>query len=197
MHRDSMMTTPNDTLGRLIAWSRDRTMPLHLDLGCGTGRFLHQAAAQLPDHRFVGIEIDGVRAARSANRVSSQQNALVVAGDAHFVLPMLPRGSVSYAHLYFPTPPRWNTTSDSLLDGKVFAELHRAMTGGAVLRLATDVRAAFELGNNLLLQEAFVPTTWMPPLPALPRGLLVNSDLELTSRRAHAFINFSQFIKHG
>lgn len=81
--------------------------PVELDIGCGRGLFLFNAAVSTPDTNFLGLEIDYREGRRTATRLMKRDlpNARVVGGDAKKVLSeMVSPHSVQAAHVYFPDP---------------------------------------------------------------------------------------------
>ena len=62
----------------------DRLAPLEIEVGSGKGLFLDTAAAEFPDHNYLGIEVARRYARFTAARLARGQrtNARVLEGDA-------------------------------------------------------------------------------------------------------------------
>ena len=96
-------------IGPHLRWNEffGNDLPVELDIGCGRGLFLFNAAVTTPDTNFVGLEIDYREGRRTATRLMKQNlpNARVIGGDGTSVLAsMIEPGTVQGAHVYFPDP---------------------------------------------------------------------------------------------
>ena len=81
--------------------------PVELDVGCGRGLFLFNAAVTTPQTNFLGLEIDYGEGRRTAMRLMKKdlRNACVIGGDCRIVLTeMIAAESVDAVHVYFPDP---------------------------------------------------------------------------------------------
>lgn len=98
-----------DDIGDSMQWSEffGNDNPVELDIGCGRGLFLFNAAVDHPDINYLGLEIDYREGRRAARRLLKRNlpNARVIGGDCRIVLTQLiARHSVQAAHVYFPDP---------------------------------------------------------------------------------------------
>ena len=61
--------------------------PIHLEIGCGKGKFLAAAAQAFPDVNFIGLERDPaiLAAAARLNRVTGGVAAAYVVGEAEYM----------------------------------------------------------------------------------------------------------------
>lgn len=94
-------------------WSQvysDWSKPLHLDIGCGWGRFLLQMAQVAPEWNYLGLEIrETVVQEAIANRDRSEfSNLHYIFGNANYSLPgllaSLPVGTLQRVSIQFPDP---------------------------------------------------------------------------------------------
>jgi tRNA (guanine-N7-)-methyltransferase len=135
--------------------------PVELDVGCGRGLFLINAALARPECNFLGLEIDYTEGRRAARRLwkRSLPNARVLGGDARVALAQfVPRGSVSAIHVYFPDPwwkrkhMRRRLVTDEFIDlaaaalipGGLFHSWTDVEDYFGVIRALLDHHAAFE-----------------------------------------------------
>ena len=117
-----------------------RSVPLHVDLGCGDGSFLCEMAQQFPKTNFLGIERLTKRVEKVRRKAEKIENVRVLRADTLFAVRyLLPESSVETFYLLFPDPwPkrrhqfRRTFTRDSL---DVVAD---ALEKHGVLRVATD-----------------------------------------------------------
>jgi len=80
--------------------------PVELEVGCGKGLYLRNAAKVNPGHNFLGIEIARKYAFYGAERISKLglTNVRIIPGDALLLLKRVPDASTNTVHLYFPDP---------------------------------------------------------------------------------------------
>ncbi len=98
-----------DDVGDHIDWSEffGNDNPVELDIGCGRGMFLYNAASANPDINYLGLEIDYREGRRGAERLLKREmpNARVIGGDCKIVLTkLIAPHSVGAAHVYYPGP---------------------------------------------------------------------------------------------
>ena len=79
-----------EDLGDAINWSEffGNDNPVELDIGCGRGLFIFNAALKNPNVNYLGLEIDYRDGRRTATRFLKRemQNARVIGGDCNIVL---------------------------------------------------------------------------------------------------------------
>ena len=135
---------------------------LHLDMGCGKGAFLAEAAARDPEALYVGVDAEPICVAYAARAVSEAgvANAVVVPamGDA------LPRifapGEVDVIHLNFPTPfPRKKEAALRLTAYERLMEYRELLAPKGILRLRSD-SAPFVAWSRVQLANAGFSLTW-------------------------------------
>ena len=120
-----------------------RRAALEIELGAGRGDFIIEYAAARPERDFLAVELAAsvarVLALRAARR--GLDNLRVARMDARTLVNlMLPAGSLSACHVYFPDP--WLTLSQRKhrMFSIGFAErLKRVLAPGAIVHVATDV----------------------------------------------------------
>lgn len=131
-----------------------KDQPLELDLGCGRGLFLVNAAVANPNTNYIGIEIDYREGRRTARRLKKRTlgNARVLGGDARLALDSLfEENSISAVHVYFPDPwwkrkhRRRRIFTDSFLE-----LVARVMKPGGELHSWTDVGEYFQVIQALV-----------------------------------------------
>jgi tRNA (guanine-N7-)-methyltransferase len=150
-----------------------RPAALEVEIGSGKGDFILERARQMPERNFLAIELGGsvyqwlaVRCMRSG-----LTNLRVIRADARTVLNlMLPSGSVSAFHIYFPDPwPKSRHSKHRLFTATLAAGLARCLEPEGRLYLATDVDWYFE-HIVAILAEAGFRMTEEPPMGAVRTG---------------------------
>lgn len=143
-------------LPRPVDWAElfGNDQPVELDVGCGRGLFLFNAAGRRPDVNFVGIELDYREGRRAARRLHKRQmpNARVWGGSVHEALDHhVPSASVAAIHVYFPDP-WWKKKHRRR---RVFTDefshrLARALVPGGLVHSWTDVEEYFGVISALM-----------------------------------------------
>jgi len=122
----------------------ERHAPLEIELGAGKGEFIIERAAAIPEHNFLAVEL-----ATSVLRVlalhvarSGLANLKVIRADARTLVNLLlPDGSVSVYHIYFPDPwPKERHAKHRLFSPYFVANLTRTLTPDGMVYFASDVR---------------------------------------------------------
>ena len=148
-----------EDVGTTLSWSVlfGNDQPVELDIGCGRGLFLFNAAVTTPQTNLLGLEIDYREGRRTATRLMKRElpNARVLGGDCRIVLAqMIAPGSVQAAHVYFPDP-WWKKRHHKrrLFTDEFVHLLARILQPGGHVHHWTDVADYFEMSSNLLDQH--------------------------------------------
>jgi len=114
---------------------------VRLDLGCGKGSFVVEAARQNPDALFVGMDSEPLCIAYAAQAVceSGLLNVVIVPATGMRVTEVFASGELSRIYLNFPTPfPRTREARKRLTDIARLADYRRVLAPGGSVRLKTD-----------------------------------------------------------
>ena len=153
---------PADYAGRWQeAFSAPR--PLHLELGCGKGRFISAAASQNPDKNYLGIDLKNevlVVAKRNIEAAFAQAgaplgNALILSQDIERIDQiMTPVDQVEAIYINFPNPwPKAKHQKRRLTHSRQLEKYKPLLTPDAVLYFKTDDEELFE-DSLVYLEEA-------------------------------------------
>lgn len=145
-----------EDVGPHLDWSTFFTQqaPVELDIGCGRGLFLFNAAVTTPNVNFLGLEIDYREGRRTATRLMKRDlgNARVIGGDGRIVLrDMIKPHSVSAAHVYFPDP-WWKKRHHKrrLFTDEFTNLLSQVLMPGGLLHSWTDVADYYDIIRSLM-----------------------------------------------
>ena len=131
-----------------------RSAPLEIEVGCGKGLFLMNAASALASHNFLGIEIAGSYAALTASRLARATitNARIVHGDAQpLFTDFFPDASADAIHVYFPDPWWKKRHRRRRLMNETFVKnVQRVLVPGGRLHFWTDVQEYFDTTIQLI-----------------------------------------------
>lgn len=143
---------------------QDCDRPLHLDIGCGRGRFLLQMAQLQPDWNFLGLEIRQplVEQANSWRQSLGLTNLHYLFCNANVSLPpilhSLPTGRLRRVTIQFPDP--WFKRKHQkrrVVQPEVVESLAAAMVPGSLLFLQSDVlEVAQEMVDRFSDHPAFI-----------------------------------------
>lgn len=135
-----------------------RTAPVEVEIGCGKGQWLVDAAAANPERDFAGVEIKNRQRLYVAERLARRglANARIACDDGWtFLRDAVPPGSLAAVHLYFPDPwwkPRHRDRR--IWTPRTFAAAAGALRAGGSLFIASDVEAVFA---GMMASAAAVP----------------------------------------
>ena len=122
--------------------------PLELEIGCGNGRYIRRAAAERPEHLFLGIERSLGYARRARDRMVKYGvgNARILRADAtRFLATHMPPASVHTLHVYFTDPwPKRRHAKRRLFQTPFLETVHRTLRPGGRIFVKVDLFWYFE-----------------------------------------------------
>ena len=79
---------------------------VHLEIGCGSGRYLIEWALKNPQDFFIGLELRYKRLVLAAKKMEEQNvpNILLLRERGEFLHEYLPNNSMDCMHINFPDP---------------------------------------------------------------------------------------------
>jgi tRNA (guanine-N7-)-methyltransferase len=175
--------------------------PLEVEVGSGKGLFLQSAAAETPDHNFLGIEVARKYAHHTAARIAKRglTNARIVHGDAQQVFrELLPDGSLAAVHVYFPDP-WWKKRHRKrrMMNEGFLKDVVRTLQPDGRFHFWTDVEEYFIEGLALVAEH----TPLVGPLSVVPReaqhDLDFRTHFERRMRLAELPVYRSEFRKES
>lgn len=149
--------------------------PLHLDIGCGKGRFLLKMAQLQPNWNFLGLEIreplvDQANSWRSELGLANLHYLFCNVNNAlRPILASLPTGVLQQVTIQFPDP--WFKRKHQkrrVVQSELVAELAEFMVEGGLLFIQSDVQdVASEMRDRFDAHPAFNRqlAEWLPTNP--------------------------------
>lgn len=120
---------------------------LHLDIGCGKGSYLVEAASRNPNALYVGFDFERPCIAIAAQRVCEYggSNAVVFQADAEKVEEFFAPGEVDVVHLNYSAPMPQKKKSNTRLTWAGFLMAYRRLLApGGEIRLKTDSQPLYD-----------------------------------------------------
>ncbi|MCL2223348.1 MAG: tRNA (guanosine(46)-N7)-methyltransferase TrmB [Defluviitaleaceae bacterium] len=152
-----ILRNESEYFGRLTEYFNDGK-PIHLEIGCGKGRFIIETSRREPDINFVAVERDETilaTAARRAEEKAAGSIAFVVA-DVNDGLEFIKSGEISRLYINFCDPwSRKKKWAKRRLTYDTFLELYEKLKIPEIF-FKTDNRVLFE--SSL---ESFSRKNWL------------------------------------
>ncbi len=127
--------------------------PVEVEIGSGKGGFLVEAAAQRPEHNFLGIEYVAKFAMYVADRAARRglTNVRVLSVDAgHLFIHRVPPASIDALYIYHPDPwPKKRHHKRRLFQPAFVEAVIRALRPGGRWYIQTDHPEYFEVIRDL------------------------------------------------
>ncbi|MCI8341826.1 MAG: tRNA (guanosine(46)-N7)-methyltransferase TrmB [Firmicutes bacterium] len=123
---------------------------LHVEIGCGKGRFISQNAAANLDVNFVGIDRQTTVLAAAARRLAeSQKNVFLIPGDVERLADFFAEGEIKRLYINFCDPWPKKKWAKRRLTHKNFLAKYKELFGteGEIF-FKTDNRILFEFSLN-------------------------------------------------
>lgn len=147
--------------------------PLHLEIGCGKGKFIQQLAEENPNINFIAIEqtANVLVSAMERTEKSGIKNLKYYAGKAEYMEKILPQKSVELIYLNFSCPYPKERYAKHRLTHPLFLNIYRnLLTDNGYIKQKTDNKRLFEFSI-----ESFSKTGWIMQNVSLD---LHNSNIE-------------------
>ena len=133
--------------------------PVHIEIGCGKGKFVTEMAQQNPNINFIAVEkcLDVLVLAMERVKNAELTNVRFVPGDILTLAELFPEGTGERIYLNFSDPWPKNGTAKRRLTADGFLNLYRKIlkrSGGIWMK--TDNRRLFEFSISSFEQNGFL-----------------------------------------
>ena len=140
--------------------SRGDTFPekVHIEIGCGSSRYLIKWALENPQDFFIGLELRYKRLVLAAKKIQKQniRNILLLRERGEFLDEYLTHKSIDCLHINFPDP--WSKKSKlkhRILNTEFLTKMRPYFYSGGELRFKTDHLEYFKTVTQTLNQLEF------------------------------------------
>lgn len=179
----------------------DLNQPLHLDIGCGKGRFLLNLAALQPDWNFLGLEIREPLVEQANDWRTEQEltNLHYLFCNANIslqpLLDSLPSACLKRVTIQFPDP--WfkrRHQKRRVVQSDVVEVLSRYLVEGGEVVIQSDIwEVAAEMHDRFLSHPQFIcPEGWLTENP-----LPVSTEREISTLKRGEPVYRSRLIRQG
>ena len=126
---------------------------VHLEIGCGSGRYLIEWALENPHDSFIGLELRYKRLVLAAKKMKQQnlQNILLMRERGEFLAEYFQHNSIDCLHINFPDP--WSKKArrkHRILSADFLNKMHPFFRSKGELRFKTDHLEYFESVTEIL-----------------------------------------------
>lgn len=132
--------------------------PIHIEIGCGKGKFICEMAEKYPDINFVAIEVvkDVMVIAMEKAEPKKLKNLRFVIADASDLCEFFEKGEIERIYLNFSDPWKKRKQAKRRLTHKNFLDIYKKLlNNGDFIWFKTDNKALFEFSLNSFAEENF------------------------------------------
>ena len=128
---------------------------VHLEIGCGSGRYLIELAQENPQDSFIGLELRYKRLVLAARKIEQQtiSNIILMREHGEFIDEYLSHNSIDCMHINFPDP--WSKKAHRkhrILSAEFLSRILLLFRSKGELRFKTDHLEYFETVTEILQQ---------------------------------------------
>lgn len=132
--------------------------PIHLEIGCGKGKFITEMAKNNPDINFIAIDLfcDVLVLAMEKAKAENLPNVKFFEGNAAALDEYFEKGEVKRIYLNFSDPWKKNKQAKRRLTHKNFLDVYKkVLENGDYIFFKTDNKDLFEFSLNSFAEENF------------------------------------------
>lgn len=132
--------------------------PVYMEIGCGKGGFVCEAAKRLPGINFLAVERNSSVITEACERAIGLgiENVRFLKATAEYLPRYIPQGSISRIYLNFSCPFPKDSYAKHRLTHRGFLEIYKALLApGAQIHQKTDNMHFFEFSIEQLSQCGF------------------------------------------
>lgn len=145
-----------EKLGYKLNHMFNNNNPIHVEIGCGKGKFLREIAINNPDINYFGFEKDVKVAYRCAKNITEDDppNYFIVYANAESLKEIFEEGSIERIYLNFSDPWPKASHHKRRLTHKKFLDIYKAvLTDNGEIHMKTDNNDLFEFSIEQLEED--------------------------------------------
>ena len=132
--------------------------PIHIEIGCGKGRFITETAKLNPDINYIAIEkVEDVLVMAMEKATEAElSNVVFIDMDAESIEEVFQKGEIERIYLNFSDPWKKNKQAKRRLTHKNFLDRYKkVLKSGDFIFFKTDNKALFEFSLNSFAENDF------------------------------------------
>lgn len=132
--------------------------PIHVEIGCGKGRFINTLAAQHPDINFIAVELKAEVVLRAVQRTEYREipNLAFVQYNAAMLTDLFADHEITRLYLNFSDPwPKTRHAKRRLTYSSFLQTYRQVLKPDGEIHLKTDNEKLFEFSLNQMAAERF------------------------------------------
>ncbi len=132
--------------------------PIHLEIGCGKGKFVSEMAQKNPDINYIAMDLfcDVLVLALEKAKMAEVKNVRFFEGNAALLNEYFELGEINRIYLNFSDPWKKKKQAKRRLTHKNFLNIYRkVLKNGNLICFKTDNKALFEFSLNSFAEENF------------------------------------------
>lgn len=148
---------PEEYIGK---WNEEfaNSNPIHLEIGCGKGKFICEMAQKYPEINFIALEVvkDVMVIAMEKAEPLGLKNLRFIIADAANLCEYFEQGEINRIYLNFSDPWKKSKQAKRRLTHKNFLDVYKKVINiGDMICFKTDNQKLFEFSLNSFAQEEF------------------------------------------
>ena len=131
---------------------------VHIEIGCGSSRYLIRWAIENPQDFFIGLELRYKRLVLAAKKIQKQnlQNIILLRERGEFLDEYLTHKNINCLHINFPAPwAKEAKRKHRILSAEFLTKIHPFFCHGGELRFKTDHLEYFKTVTGILNKLEF------------------------------------------
>jgi len=152
-----LIQTPSELRGNWL--SKREEQELHLEIGCGKGKFTVETAERNPEILHVAVERERNAMVIAMERALGGElsNLLFIDADARYLTELFAPGEVSRIYINFPDPWPGERYAKRRLTSPLFLDLYKQILKiGGEIHFKTDNRPLFDYSIGQFPQSGFL-----------------------------------------
>ena len=138
-----------------LSKNKSASSKIHLEIGCGSGRYLIKWATEKKQDLFIGFEIRYKRLVLAAKKIERQQikNIILMREQGEFFEEYFQHNKLDFLHINFPDP--WSKKSQKkkrLLNYNFLKKLFPILSFNGEIRFKTDHQEYFETVAKIIAE---------------------------------------------
>jgi len=133
--------------------SESKSQKIHVEIGCGSGKYLMCLSILNPNDRFFGFEVRYKRLVRAAQKLKKNniRNVMLLRDKGEYLNEYFTCGQIDELHINFPDPwPKKTHNKHRLISLNYLSLIHPLFAENGLIKIKTDHREYFDSIHNFI-----------------------------------------------